>query len=124
MQILLISTPSIQFDLPACSSRLHYTCFFPRYFQFHDVTRQIFIGFPFWFSIGITRIFLVQVKRIVIISNKHGIYELPHELPNDLRLRTLGNYEISRRCQNIKNCSLVLNLAPKIRILSILAKKF
>ena len=27
-----------------------------------------------------------QVKRIVIISNKHGIYELPHELPNDLRL--------------------------------------
>ena len=32
-----------------------------------------------------------QVKRIMIISNKHGIYELPHELPNDLRLRTLGN---------------------------------
>ena len=28
-----------------------------------------------------------QVKRIVIISNKHGIYELP----NDLRIRTLGN---------------------------------
>ena len=24
-----------------------------------------------------------KVKRIVIISNKHGIYELPHELPND-----------------------------------------
>ena len=22
-----------------------------------------------------------QVKRIVIIRNKHGIYELPHELP-------------------------------------------
>ena len=29
-----------------------------------------------------------QVKRIVIISNKHGIYELLHKLPNDLRLRT------------------------------------
>ena len=28
-----------------------------------------------------------QVKRIVVISNKHGIYELPHELPNDLELR-------------------------------------
>ena len=28
-----------------------------------------------------------QVKRIVIISNKHDIYELPNELPNDLRLR-------------------------------------
>ena len=32
-----------------------------------------------------------QVKRIVIISNKHGIYELLQELPNDLRLRALGN---------------------------------
>ena len=28
-----------------------------------------------------------QVKRIVVISNKHGIYELPHELPNGLELR-------------------------------------
>ena len=25
------------------------------------------------------------VKRNVIISNKHGIYELPHELPNNLK---------------------------------------
>ena len=33
-----------------------------------------------------------QVKRIVIISNKHGIYELPQELSSDLRLRNLGNY--------------------------------
>ena len=32
-----------------------------------------------------------QVKQIVIISNEDGIYELPHKLPNDLRLRTLGN---------------------------------
>ena len=31
-----------------------------------------------------------QVKRIMIISNKHGIYEFPHELPNDLRLGILG----------------------------------
>ena len=36
-----------------------------------------------------------QVKRCAIITYKHGIYELPHELPNDLRLRTLGNREIS-----------------------------
>ena len=26
-----------------------------------------------------------KVKRSAIISNKHGIYEIPHELPNDLR---------------------------------------
>ena len=30
-----------------------------------------------------------QVKRSAIISNKHDTYELPHELPNDLRLKTL-----------------------------------
>ena len=32
-----------------------------------------------------------QVKRSAIISNKHGMYEFPHELPKDLRLRILGN---------------------------------
>ena len=26
-----------------------------------------------------------QVKRCAITTYKHGIYELPHELPNDLR---------------------------------------
>ena len=30
-----------------------------------------------------------QVKRIVIITNKHGIYGMSHELPKDLKLRTL-----------------------------------
>ena len=32
-----------------------------------------------------------KVKRSVIISNKHRIYQLPHELPNNLRLRILEN---------------------------------
>ena len=36
-------------------------------------------------------IFFHHTKRSVIISNKHGIYELPHELPNHLRLIFLGN---------------------------------
>ena len=35
--------------------------------------------------------FLAQVKQCAIITNKHGIYELPHELINDLRLMTLEN---------------------------------
>ena len=35
--------------------------------------------------------FSQQVKRSMIISNKHGVYELPHELPKDLRLRILEN---------------------------------
>ena len=33
--------------------------------------------------------FSPQVKRSAIISNKHEIYELPHELPNDLRVPSL-----------------------------------
>ena len=46
----------------------------------------------FWDILMFDKIFLSpQVKRIVITSNKHGIYELRHELPNDLRHRTLGN---------------------------------
>ena len=32
-----------------------------------------------------------QVKQCGIITYKHGIYELPQELPNNLRLRILGN---------------------------------
>ena len=41
-----------------------------------------------------------QVKQSIITSNKHGICELPHELPNNLRLMILGK-EISRKLQNI-----------------------
>ena len=32
-----------------------------------------------------------KAKQYAIITYKRGIYELPHELPNDLRLRILGN---------------------------------
>ena len=41
-----------------------------------------------------------QEKQRVIISNKHDIYELLHELPNDLRLRILENQEITGKSQN------------------------
>ena len=38
------------------------------------------------------QIFLIpQVKQSAIIGNNNGIYELPHKLPNDLRLSKLGN---------------------------------
>ena len=35
--------------------------------------------------------FSPQMKRSAIISDKHGIFELPHELWNDLKLRILEN---------------------------------
>ena len=49
------------------------------------------------------QIFLaLQEKRSVIISNKPGVYhELPHELPNDLRLRIWGNKEQLGKSQNL-----------------------
>ena len=34
---------------------------------------------------------LPQVKRNAIIINKHGMYELPHELLSNFRFRILGN---------------------------------
>ena len=42
-----------------------------------------------------------QLKRWAIITYKHGIYELPHELPKNLRLRILGNYKISGASLNL-----------------------
>ena len=41
-----------------------------------------------------------QVNRCAIITYKHGMYEVPHELPDDLRLRILGNSEISVKYLN------------------------
>ena len=35
----------------------------------------------------------------MIISNKHGIYELPNKLSNDLRITFLGNNEILGKSQ-------------------------
>ena len=31
-----------------------------------------------------------QAKQSAIINNKHGMYELPHELPKDLTLKISG----------------------------------
>ena len=46
----------------------------------------------FWELLLLNQIFFSpQVQQSVTISNKHGIYELPDELPKDLRLRISGN---------------------------------
>ena len=42
-----------------------------------------------------------QINRWVIITYKHGIYELPHELRNDSRFRILGNEKISGTALNV-----------------------
>ena len=50
-----------------------------------------------------------QVKRWTIITYKYGTYELPHELPNNLRLRKdlkkLGNIKkVSKPHRMISQC--------------------
>ena len=50
------------------------------------VSFKIFWDFLMFYKI----FFSPQVKRSMIITYKHGVYELPHELPNDLGLRILG----------------------------------
>ena len=46
----------------------------------------------FWDCLTFYQIFLSpQVKQSVISINKYGIYELPPELPNDLKLGILRN---------------------------------
>ena len=65
-----------------------------------------------------------QAKRWAIISYKHGIYDLPNELPNDLILRKLGNIRrMSKLHRMIAQCpaphpaeiqiSLALTKAPR-----------
>ena len=40
------------------------------------------------------------MKQCASITYKQGIYELPHDFTNDIRLRILKNYEISGKCLN------------------------
>ena len=50
------------------------------------------MGIIFWDFLMFDQTFLSrETKRSMIISNKHGLYELPHELSNELRLTVLGN---------------------------------
>ena len=54
---------------------------------FQTILAIIFCDFLMFYEVFLS----AQVKRIVIINNKHGIYQLPEELPNNLRLKILGN---------------------------------
>ena len=46
-----------------------------------------------------------QVKRWAIITYKDGIYQFPHELPNDFRLRKFGDIrKVSKHHRMIAQC--------------------
>ena len=59
-------------------------------------SKAIIIEIILWDFLMFYQIFLLpQVKRSAIISHKQGVYELPHELTNDLGLTIVGNKEKS-----------------------------
>ena len=58
-------------------------------------------------------LFSPQVKPCAIIAYKHSINELFHKLPINLRLRILGNQEISEGFKTAQNNSLVPCLPAK-----------
>ena len=63
-----------------------------------------------------------QAKRNLIISNKL-VYELPHMLPNDLKLWTiLGNWEISGKSQKFMELLPSAQFSPEMKILLLLVK--
>ena len=43
----------------------------------------------------------LQMTWSMISNNKHGIYGLYHELPNNLKVTILGNYEIPGQSQSV-----------------------
>ena len=51
--------------------------------HFHNILRLFHVLTSFRFT--------TSELWCAIITYKHGIYEFSHELPNDLRLRILGN---------------------------------
>ena len=55
------------------------------------VTATISFTIIWDFSMFFQILFSPQVKPCVIIFYKDNIYELTHDLPNDLRLRISGN---------------------------------
>ena len=56
----------------------------------YDINRPTIMEIILWDFLMLYQIFLLpQVNRSAIISNKQGVYEVPQELPNDLRLRIL-----------------------------------
>ena len=65
-----------------------YLDFYPSVYLFASTTSLII----FWDFLMFYQIFFSpQVKQWTIITYKHGTYWLPQKLPNDLRLRILGN---------------------------------
>ena len=64
----------------------------------HEISTILLIIFWYFLIIQL-RSESPKVKRYLISSITNLVHELPHELPNDFRIRILGNQEILEKCQ-------------------------
>ena len=89
-------------DCNFINKRLQYQCFIMNVAEFFRTPTTMVIIFGNFLMFD--QIFYSpQVKRSVIISNKHGMHVLPYKLPNSLRLRILRNLgSILRNLGNIE----------------------
>ena len=58
--------------------------------NFQTIMVKIFWDFSLFDQIFLSS----QEKPSLIISNKHGIYQLSHDFPNNLKLQILGKWKI------------------------------
>ena len=59
--------------------------------------------------------FSLGMRQSAFISNKQGVYELPHKLLRELRFRILGNKKKSGKSQYFQNYKLVPSLSVKTK---------
>ena len=74
------------YDVSKSNKHLTVSSGVPSYNSSHNIWRLFYVS---------PNLISPQVEKSLIISNDYGTYELPHKFPNELRLRTLGNQEIS-----------------------------
>ena len=60
----------------------------------------------------------------MILSNKKFLYEYHYELSNGVRLRILGNKEISQKCQNFMELETSAHSPPQNEYFVILARGY
>ena len=66
-----------------------------------EVKKTIIMEIILWdFSMFYHIFFSLGMKQRAFISNKQGVYELPHKLLHELRFRILGNKKKSGKSQH------------------------
>ena len=92
-------------------------------YDIHIILFSTISFIKFWDFLMFYQIFFSpQVKQWGIITYKLGIWELPYEFPNDVRLTVLGNKEIWEKCLDFIASKSGAQCSCQIKFLLILTK--